>query len=156
MHAHHDCNDAVCSATLVCVWLCCLTSKHAITTDEPKRSKKQAQEAPAIQPAHPPAPTPAPDPSQPSGADPGELARKVEGVVYEDFDPLLLKQNEAAQKLEFETYDAALDEFYAKVALLADVLQCYIEWCVLHCRVCVSVFGKPVGCKVASCVDCTC
>ncbi|KAL3145238.1 hypothetical protein ABBQ32_000984 [Trebouxia sp. C0010 RCD-2024] len=83
--------------------------------DEPKRSKKQAQEAPTIQPAHTPAPSPAPDPSQPSGADPGELARKLEGVVYEDFDPLLLKQNEAAQKLEFETYDAALDEFYAKI-----------------------------------------
>lgn len=35
--------------------------------------------------------------------------------MYEDFDPLLLKQNEALQKLEFDTYDAALDEFYAKV-----------------------------------------
>ena len=39
-------------------------------------------------------------------------------MVYEDFDPLLLKQNEAAQKLEFVTYDAALDEFYAKVSCL--------------------------------------
>ena len=39
-------------------------------------------------------------------------------MVYEDFDPLLLKQNEAAQKLEFATYDAALDEFYAKVLRL--------------------------------------
>ena len=73
------------------------------------------QEAPLTQPAQPAVPSPAPDPSQPSGTDPSELAKKLEGVVYEDFDPLLLKQNEAAQKLEFETYDAALDEFYAKV-----------------------------------------
>jgi hypothetical protein len=27
--------------------------------------------------------------------------------VYEDFDPLLLKQNEGLQKLEFETVDDA-------------------------------------------------
>lgn len=39
--------------------------------------------------------------------------------MYEDFDPLLLKQNEAQQKLEFETYDAALDEFYAKVIVIS-------------------------------------
>ena len=38
--------------------------------------------------------------------------------MYEDFDPLLLKQNEGLQKLEFETYDAALDEFYARVTLI--------------------------------------
>ena len=93
--------------------------------------KKQAQEAPVVQPAQPPGPSPAPDPSQPSGADPGELAKKLEGVVYEDFDPLLLKQNEAAHKLEFETYDAALDEFYAKVSPLASVLLSYIARCVL-------------------------
>ena len=37
--------------------------------------------------------------------------------MYEDFDPLLLKQNGGLQKLEFETYDAALDEFYARVML---------------------------------------
>ena len=74
------------------------------------------------QPAQPVAPSPAPDPSQPSGTDPSELAKKLEGVVYEDFDPLLLKQNEAAQKLEFETYDAALDEFYAKVGFPSFIL----------------------------------
>lgn len=91
----------------------------ADVADEPKHSKKQAQEAPLLtQPAQPVAPSPAPDPSQPSGTDPSELAKKLEGVVYEDFDPLLLKQNEAAHRLEFDTYDAALDEFYAKVACL--------------------------------------
>lgn len=88
------------------------------SADEPKRTKKQAAEAPVTQPAQPVAPSPAPDPSQPSGTDPSELAKKLEGVVYEDFDPLLLKQNEAQQKLEFETYDAALDEFYAKVIVI--------------------------------------
>ena len=89
-----------------------------VNADQPKRSKKQAQEDPLPQPAQPSAPSPAPDRSQPSGTDPSELAKKLEGMVYEDFDPLLLKQNEAAQKLEFETYDAALDEFYAKVCRL--------------------------------------
>lgn len=83
--------------------------------DEPKRTKKQSAEAPVTKPAQPVPASPAPDPSQPSGTDPSELAKKLEGIVYEDFDPLLLKQNEGLQKLEFETYDAALDEFYAKV-----------------------------------------
>lgn len=81
-------------------------------SDEPKRSKKQTEPHPA-QPLPPTAP---PDPSQPSGTSPAELAKQLEGVVYEDFDPLLLKQNESLQKLEFDTYDAALDEFYAKVS----------------------------------------
>ena len=99
--------------------------------DQPKRSKKQAQEDPVTQPAQPVTPSPAPDPSQPSGTEPSELAKKLEGMVYEDFDPLLLKQNEAAQKLEFETYDAALDEFYAKVlCLLASLVGC----CKIVCR----------------------
>lgn len=83
--------------------------------DEPKRNKKQSAEASASQAAQPMPQAPAPDPSQPSGTTPSDLAKKLEGIVYEDFDPLLLKQNEAAQKLEFETYDAALDEFFAKV-----------------------------------------
>ncbi|KAL0022374.1 hypothetical protein WJX77_005710 [Trebouxia sp. C0004] len=82
--------------------------------DEPKRSKKQSAEAP-ITPAQPVPASPAPDPGQASGTNPSELAKKLEGIVYEDFDPLLLKQNEGLQKLEFETYDAALDEFYARI-----------------------------------------
>ena len=90
------------------------SSTHA---DEPKRTKKQSAEAPVTKPAQPIPPSHAPDPSQPFGTDPGELVKKLEGIVYEDFDPLLLKQNEGLQKLEFETYDSALDEFYAKVML---------------------------------------
>ncbi|KAL0046515.1 hypothetical protein WJX82_002614 [Trebouxia sp. C0006] len=82
--------------------------------DEPKRSKKQSAEAP-ITPAQPVPASPAPDPGRPSGTNPSELAKKLEGIVYEDFDPLLLKQNEGLQKLEFETYDAALDEFFARI-----------------------------------------
>ena len=85
---------------------------HA-AADEPKRGKKQTDP----QPAQPLPPTAPPDPSQPSGTSPADLAKKLEGVVYEDFDPLLLKQNEALQKLEFDTYDAALDEFYAKAGV---------------------------------------
>jgi len=51
--------------------------------------------------------------------------------VYEDFDPLLLKQNEGLQKLEFETYDAALDEFYARVTLSwhIQMLICFVSVC---------------------------
>lgn len=40
-----------------------------------------------------------------------------EGASYEEYDPLLLKQNEGLGYLEFPTYDAALDEFFAKVRL---------------------------------------
>lgn len=51
--------------------------------------------------------------------------------MYEDFDPLLLKQNEGLQKLEFETYDAALDEFYARVTLSwhIQLLTCFVSIC---------------------------
>eukprot|EP00891_Asterochloris_glomerata_P005087 jgi/Astpho2/5087/fgenesh1_pg.00072_%23_10_t len=38
-----------------------------------------------------------------------------EGASYEEYDPLLLKQNEGLGYLEFPTYDAALDEFFAKI-----------------------------------------
>lgn len=37
--------------------------------------------------------------------------------VYDEFDALPLKQNEGKSILEFDTLDAALDEFYAKVSL---------------------------------------
>lgn len=112
-----------------------LADLHDLNADQPKRSKKQAQEDPIIQPAEPITPSPAPDPSQPSGSDPSELAKKLEGMVYEDFDPLLLKQNEAAQKLEFETYDAALDEFYAKVPCLLPFLVRFYK---IVCKQCLS------------------
>lgn len=51
--------------------------------------------------------------------------------MYEDFDPLLLKQNEGLQKLEFETYDAALDEFYARVMLSwhIQLFICFVTIC---------------------------
>lgn len=39
-----------------------------------------------------------------------------DGLVYESYDPLRLKQNEAQELLPFPTFDAALDEFYAKVS----------------------------------------
>ena len=35
--------------------------------------------------------------------------------MYESYDPLRLKQNEGRELLPFPTFDAALDEFYAKV-----------------------------------------
>ncbi|CAK0786952.1 hypothetical protein CVIRNUC_010166 [Coccomyxa viridis] len=38
-----------------------------------------------------------------------------DGLVYESYDPLRLKQNEAQELLPFPTFDAALDEFYAKI-----------------------------------------
>ena len=36
--------------------------------------------------------------------------------VYDEFDALPLKQNEGKSIIEFDTLDAALDEFYAKVS----------------------------------------
>lgn len=38
-------------------------------------------------------------------------------LIYDEFDALCLKQNEGQPVLEFESLDAALDEFYAKVSL---------------------------------------
>lgn len=40
-----------------------------------------------------------------------------DSLVYESYDPLRLKQNEGQELLPFPTFDAALDEFYAKVCL---------------------------------------
>jgi hypothetical protein len=39
------------------------------------------------------------------------------GVIYDSFDPLILQQNAGQEFLSFPTYNAALDEFYAKVTL---------------------------------------
>ena len=49
----------------------------------------------------------------PEGAD-----RKLDdGLVYESYDPLRLQQNKGRELLPFPTFDAALDEFYAKVRI---------------------------------------
>ncbi len=37
-----------------------------------------------------------------------------ECLVYDSFDPLILQQNSGQEVLRFPTYNAALDEFYAK------------------------------------------
>ena len=63
-----------------------------------------------------------------------------EGMVYEDFDPLLLDQKAALPFLEFTSFDAALDEFFSKVRIYSMfctfpvVRECYIPihahaWC---------------------------
>ena len=39
-------------------------------------------------------------------------------LVYDNFDALPLRQNEGKSVLRFDTFDAALDEFFAKVRLL--------------------------------------
>ena len=36
------------------------------------------------------------------------------GMLFDDFDPLPLLQKASLPSLEFETFDAALDEFYSK------------------------------------------
>ena len=36
-------------------------------------------------------------------------------MIFDEYDALPLKQNDAKQRIEFETLDEALDEFYAKV-----------------------------------------
>ena len=37
--------------------------------------------------------------------------------MYDDFDALPLRQNEGKSVLAFDTFDAALDEFFAKARL---------------------------------------
>jgi hypothetical protein len=60
------------------------------------------------------------DTSQPSGASAeGEATDgvKAEGPVklFDEFTPLLLKQHEGREWVQFETFDAAMDEFFSKV-----------------------------------------
>jgi hypothetical protein len=38
-----------------------------------------------------------------------------EGYIYADYGPLLLQQKAEQRVIEFETFDAALDEYYSKV-----------------------------------------
>lgn len=35
--------------------------------------------------------------------------------IYDEFCPLLLNQFKSRESIEFETFDAALDEFYSKI-----------------------------------------
>lgn len=44
------------------------------------------------------------------------------GMMYDDFDPLQLRQKADKPVLEFESFDAALDEFYSKVLPLSPFL----------------------------------
>ena len=54
---------------------------------------------------------------EPAAGGPSAVARDgcPEGWVYADFDPLLLQQKEGIRRLEFPSFDAALDEFFSKV-----------------------------------------
>jgi hypothetical protein len=45
----------------------------------------------------------------------GALKDEDEDVVYDSFDSLIMQQNAALETRRFPTFDAALDEFYAKV-----------------------------------------
>lgn len=51
----------------------------------------------------------------------GKMPKQEQGeapkqdVVYEAYDPLVMRQAAGAETLRFETFDAALDEFYSKV-----------------------------------------
>ncbi len=36
-------------------------------------------------------------------------------VIYEEYDPIVLRQRQGRPVLQFPTFDAALDEFYSKV-----------------------------------------
>lgn len=45
--------------------------------------------------------------------------------MYDEFDPLPLKQHEHKQAIVFDTFDAALDEFFAKVPQLLYHHNCY-------------------------------
>lgn len=52
-----------------------------------------------------------------------EGTEKAAEVMYEEYDPLVLRQREASPVLEFPTFDDALDEFYSKVPLCAAVQE---------------------------------
>ena len=59
----------------------------------------------------------------------GPNGKPDDGLVYESYDPLRLKQNECQELLPFPTFDAALDEFYAKVrALISPPGGCMMSW----------------------------
>ena len=60
----------------------------------------------------------------PVGSNKGKAAKVAEQpkeddtskpLIYDEFDALRLKQNEGKSVLEYDTLDAALDEFFAKV-----------------------------------------
>lgn len=44
-----------------------------------------------------------------------ELLLSIPLQIYNDFCPILLNQFEAKEYVKFETFDAALDEFYSKI-----------------------------------------
>ena len=52
-------------------------------------------------------------------ATPAALEALPPGTAYVDFDPLPLQQKAGRHVLEFETFDAALDEFFSKARLHA-------------------------------------
>lgn len=47
-----------------------------------------------------------------------------EGLVYDEFEPLALAQHAARPSRKFETFDAALDEFFSKVPPLFALISC--------------------------------
>ncbi len=59
------------------------------------------------------------DGSTPSGTE-------GDSIVYDSFNPLILQQNAGQEVLKFPTYNAALDEFYAKVKTAAELLP--VTW----------------------------
>jgi hypothetical protein len=52
---------------------------------------------------------------------------KVAAAVYDAYEPLVWAQAAAAQLLHFETFDAALDEFYSKVGGVIHAGDCHIS-----------------------------
>lgn len=62
--------------------------------------------------------------------------------MYESYNPLRLKQNEGQELLAFTTFDAALDEFYAKVIVLQ---QLHVVLAILSDRVWPALWN--VACK---------
>lgn len=57
------------------------------------------------------------------------------GMMYDDFDPLRLQQKADKSMLEFASFDAALDEFYSKVAPSCPIRAC-VPPPVLHASSC--------------------
>lgn len=53
---------------------------------------------------------------EPAGEQPGSAADEAAKGVYEEFEPVLLRQHEGRPCLSFPTFDAALAEFFGKAA----------------------------------------
>ena len=69
-----------------------------------------------------------------------------EDKVYEDFDPLLMQQHAVRSHMQFDTFDAAVDEFFSKV---------WIWECGAFCPACVTFQCELTSMQANATLPCT-